>query len=69
MVGTILLEMIETVDDESIKRRANLYLDRLIDGLAKMNSKASEEFIRNFTDASISQGHPSQIEPMVANRS
>ncbi|KAH6884800.1 hypothetical protein B0T10DRAFT_564230 [Thelonectria olida] len=45
-VGTILLEMVQNVDDEAIKPRVNLYFTRLLDVLAKLNSKASEELSR-----------------------
>ncbi|KAI5456980.1 hypothetical protein BGZ63DRAFT_417339 [Mariannaea sp. PMI_226] len=41
-VGTILLEMVQNVD-EAMKPRVNSYFSRLLDLLAKLNSKASEE--------------------------
>ncbi|KFZ19568.1 hypothetical protein V502_03532 [Pseudogymnoascus sp. VKM F-4520 (FW-2644)] len=42
-VGTILLEMIQNINNEAIKARVDSYFRRLLDTLAKLNSKASEE--------------------------
>lgn len=44
-MGTILLEMIQNVDNEAIKSRVNSYFRRLLNLLAKLNSKASEELV------------------------
>jgi hypothetical protein len=45
-VGTILLEMIQNVDNEAIRARANMFFTRLLDLLAKLDSKASAELSR-----------------------
>ncbi|KAK3935846.1 hypothetical protein QBC46DRAFT_396517, partial [Diplogelasinospora grovesii] len=42
-VGTILLEMIQNVDNEAIKERARSYFARLLDTLTRLDSKVSEE--------------------------
>ncbi|PLB55753.1 hypothetical protein P170DRAFT_506282 [Aspergillus steynii IBT 23096] len=42
-VGTILLALIQNVDNDIIKKRANSYFERILDSLARLNSKASEE--------------------------
>ncbi|CAP93482.1 Pc16g08120 [Penicillium rubens Wisconsin 54-1255] len=45
-VGTILLEMMQNVDNELIRARANMFFTRLLDLLAKLDSKASAELSR-----------------------
>ncbi|KAL2829871.1 hypothetical protein BJY01DRAFT_261136 [Aspergillus pseudoustus] len=45
-VGMILLEMIQNVDNEVIRARANMFFTRLLDLLAKLDSKASAELSR-----------------------
>lgn len=42
-VGSVVLEIAETVDDSSLKERANLLFKKLLDILARLNSKASDE--------------------------
>ncbi|KAF4472629.1 hypothetical protein FALBO_468 [Fusarium albosuccineum] len=42
-VGIILLEMAQTVSNDAIRSRVEGYFRRLLDTLAKLNSKASEE--------------------------
>jgi hypothetical protein len=42
-VGTILLRVIQTADNDVIKARADSYFTRLLNILAKLNSKASDE--------------------------
>ncbi|KAH6669861.1 hypothetical protein B0J14DRAFT_597365 [Halenospora varia] len=48
-VGIILLQVIQTVDNEAIKVRANSYFTRLLNVLARLNSKASDELSSNLT--------------------
>ncbi|KAJ0416486.1 hypothetical protein BJY00DRAFT_316868 [Aspergillus carlsbadensis] len=45
-VGTTLLEMMQNVDNEVIRARANMFFTRLLDLLAKLDSKASAELSR-----------------------
>jgi hypothetical protein len=40
------LEMIQNVDNELIRARANMFFTRLLDLLAKLDSKASAELSR-----------------------
>ncbi|KAF2005656.1 hypothetical protein P154DRAFT_423924 [Amniculicola lignicola CBS 123094] len=42
-VGSILLELAQTIDNETMKTRAWSYSQRLLDVLARLNSKASDE--------------------------
>jgi hypothetical protein len=42
----MLLEMAQTTDNEAIKMRASLFFTRLLDLLAKLDSKASEKLSR-----------------------
>lgn len=42
-VGVILLELIQTLDDIALKTRAQSFFRRLLDTLAKLNSKASDD--------------------------
>ncbi|KAI0103914.1 hypothetical protein GGR51DRAFT_522888 [Nemania sp. FL0031] len=43
LVGVVLLEIIENADNEAIKERAESYFARLLDTLARLNSKMTEE--------------------------
>ncbi|KAH8589558.1 hypothetical protein B0O99DRAFT_581491, partial [Bisporella sp. PMI_857] len=49
IAGTTLLQVIQTVDNEAIKVRAHSYFTRLLNVLAKLNSKASDELSSNIT--------------------
>lgn len=42
-VGAILLEFIQVVEDEHLQSRAKALLRRLLDTLAKLDSKACED--------------------------
>ncbi|GAQ03691.1 hypothetical protein ALT_1012 [Aspergillus lentulus] len=50
-IGSAVLEITETVDDNNVKERANVLFKKLLDFLARLNSKASDELAS-------SQPHP-----------
>lgn len=43
LIGSAILQIAQTVDDNNLKERANLLFKKLLDLLARLNSKASDE--------------------------
>ena len=53
-IGSAVLEIAETVDNNSLKERANLLFKKLLDFLASLNSKASDELANSQTHLAMS---------------